>query len=113
MYYRRVGEFTQEPLTVCGWEVRVLKEKVASLCEDAVVLCLCGSPSHNFGISGVVVLAPHPASTGGWASERAPGYFPPGTLCGVCVDLDERRVPQEGNTVLRVRPQLVQCVYVV
>ena len=51
---------------------------------------------------------PLPASTGGWAAERAPGYFPPGTLCGVCVDLNERRVPQEGNTVLRVRPQLVQ-----
>ena len=45
----------------------------------------------------VVVVAPLPASTGGWAAERAPGYFPPGTLCGVCVDLDERSVPQEGN----------------
>ena len=61
----------------------------------------------------VVVVAPLPASTGGWAAERAPGYFPPGTLCGVCVDLDERRVPQEGNAVLMVRPQLVQWVYVV
>ena len=56
----------------------------------------------------VVVIAPHPASTGGWAAERAPGYFPPGTLCGVCVDLYERRVPQEGYAVPRVRPQLAQ-----
>ena len=59
-------------------------------------------------ISVVVVIAPHPASTGGWAAERAPGYFPPGTLCGVCVDLYERRVPQEGYAVPRVRPQLAQ-----
>ena len=68
-----------------------------------------GQSSNHQKYSPVVVdVAPLPASTGGWAAERAPGYFPPGTLCGVCVDLDERRVPQEGNTVLRVRPQLVQ-----